>query len=136
MYNNKNICCIWYPSGAFGHFINAVLTQYCDDFVGSKTTKYDFSATGDSHSNPLVAPKFLFNPVDYEFDFAETNKQYSVLVDNGIGDESDTFVNTFPRATVIKVCYSTTTWPIVASAAIHKAMGSDLESELGVGWLQ
>ena len=26
------IYCVWYPSGGFGHFINAVLTLYSKDF--------------------------------------------------------------------------------------------------------
>jgi hypothetical protein len=137
MYNNKNIYCVWYPSGGFGHFINTVLTHYGTDFVRPASTKYQFSATGNSHNNELVAQKFLFNPVDYKFDFGKTTKQYSVLVDNGINDESKNFINTFPQAKIIKVCYSTLAWPVVASTAIHKAMESNFDSELAVdqlGW--
>lgn len=139
MHNNKNIYCVWYPSGGFGHFINTVLTQYGTDFVRPVNTGYQFSATGNSHINELVAPKFLFNPVDYKFNFEKTTKQYSVLIDNGINDESKNFINTFPNAKVIKVCYSTVTWPVVASTAIHKAMESDFDSELSVdklGWAE
>lgn len=131
-YNNKNIWCVWYPSGGFGHFINTVLTHHGIDFVRPFDTQYKFSSTGDSHTNELVAPKFLHNPTNYKFNFSETNKQYSVLVDNGINDQSKNFINTFPLAKIIKVCYSSTTWPIVAATAVYKAMESNFDSELAV----
>ncbi len=137
MYNNNNIYCVWYPSGGFGHFINTVLTQYGTDFVRPINPGYQFSATGNSHLNELVAPKFLFNSNNYEFDLVDDVNQYCVLIDNGINDESKNFINTFPQAKIIKVCYSTITWPIVASTAIHKAMKSNFDSELAVdsmGW--
>lgn len=131
MYHNNNIWCVWYPSGGFGHFVNTVLTHHGVDFVRPLDTQYEFSSTGDSHYNQLVAPKFAFNSTDYKFNFSDT-KQYSVLIDNGINDESNNFINTFPLAKIIKMCYSSITWPIVASTAIHKAMRSNFDLELAV----
>lgn len=131
MYTNNNIWCVWYPSGGFGHFVNTVLTHHGVGFVRPLDTQYEFSSTGDSHYNQLVAPKFAFNSTDYKFNFSDT-KQYSVLIDNGINDESNDFINTFPLAKIIKVCYSSITWPIVASTVIHKAMRSNFDSELAV----
>jgi hypothetical protein len=79
-----------------------------------------------------VAPKFLHNPKNYLFDFEHTELIYSVLIDNGIDDEGAEFFKIFPNAKVIKICYSDQTWPVVASAMIHKAMHSTLDYELSI----
>jgi hypothetical protein len=123
---------VWYPSGGFGHFVNAVLTLHGVDFVRPKTAGYSFNNDGNSHRLPLVAPKFLHNPKNYKFNFDRSELTYSLLVDNGIDDEGTDFIDQFPDARVIKICYSDTTWPIVASTLIHKAMGSSLERKLPV----
>ena len=81
------IYCVWYPSGGFGHFVNAVLTLHGRDFERPERVDYQFSKKGNSHELQLVAPKYLKNPTHYDFDFSSTD-HYSVLIDNGINDES------------------------------------------------
>lgn len=124
------IYCVWYPSGGFGHFVNAILTLHGDNFVRPKKS-LEFSSTGDSHSLDLVVPKYLHEcwPGGIEF---LNNKNYCVLIDNGIDNQSGDFKTTFPDATVIKVCYSTNSWPVVARTMIEKAMNSNLEEQLPV----
>jgi hypothetical protein len=53
-----------------------------------------------------------------------------VLIDNGIGNENTKFKATFPSATIIKVCYSDYSWPVVARTMIEKAMESSMEQQL------
>jgi hypothetical protein len=123
------IYCVWYPSGGFGHFFNAVLTLHGRDFMRPERLDYQFSKKGNSHDLQLVAPKYLQNPKHYDFDFSSTD-HYSVLIDNGINDESTEFLKFFTNATVIKICYCDHTWPIVARTMIEKAMGRELQEEI------
>jgi hypothetical protein len=123
------IYCIWYPSGGFGHFVNAVLSLHGENFV-RPANRLQFSTTGDSHSLELVAPKY-FHDQDYNFEF-DADVNYSVLVDNGINNEGTKFLETFPNAKIVKMCYTDTTWPVVAKTMIDKAMKSSIESELPV----
>ena len=124
------IYCVWYPSGGFGHFVNAILTLHGDNFVRPKKS-LDFSSTGDSHSLDLVVPKYLHEcwPGGIEF---LNNKNYCVLIDNGIDNQSSNFKITFPNATVIKICYSTYSWPVIARTMIEKAMASTIEEQLPI----
>lgn len=122
------IYCVWYPSGGFGHFVNAVLSLYGDNFVRPQGT-LKFSDSGDSHEIDVVVPKYYQNCWPYKFEF-DTNKNYSVLVDNGINNESEDFKSKFPTATVLKICYTIRSWPIVARTMIDKAMKSSIELEL------
>jgi hypothetical protein len=123
------IYCIWYPSGGFGHFVNAVLSLHGENFVRPKNS-LEFSTNGDSHSLELIAPKY-FKDQPYSYTFLP-DVNYSVLVDNGINSESVKFLTTFPDAKIIKMCYNDRTWPVVAKTMINKAMGSSIESELPV----
>ena len=131
MINNKKIYCVWYPSGGFGHFINAVLSLNGKDFA-RPVKKLIFSATGDSHNLDLVAPKYLHDPKNYQFDFSP-QFNYSVLIDNGIGNESrEKFCKVFVGAEIIKICYTDASWPIVARTMIDKAMRSNIAQQLPV----
>jgi hypothetical protein len=123
------IYCVWYPSGGFGHFINAVLTLHGENFVRPVDKELKFSTTGDSHSMSLVAPKYFKDPTKYDFDFDST-RNYSVLIDNGINNEGKAFLNVFPDSTTIKLCYSDRAWPVIAKTMIIKAMKSTLIDEL------
>jgi hypothetical protein len=123
------IYCIWYPSGGFGHFVNAVLSLHGDNFV-RPVNQLEFSTTGDSHSLELVAPKY-FHDEPYHYNFLD-NVNYSVLIDNGINNEGKKFTEVFPKATIIKLCYDNYSWPIVAKTMIDKAMRSSIEDELGI----
>ena len=122
------IYCVWYPSGGFGHFVNAILSLYGKNFVRPQGT-LNFSFNGNSHSLDLVVPRYCNNRWSFEFEF-DQNKNYSMLVDNGITDENEDFKNKFPTATVIKICYSDHSWPVVARSMIEKAMLSDMDTQL------
>ena len=122
------IYCVWYPSGGFGHFINAVLTLYGKNFVRPRGI-LNFSPNGNSHDLDLVVPKYFHNHWPHEFEF-DKNKNYSVLIDNGINNESSTFETNFSNAAVIKICYTDHSWPVVARTMINKAMKNNIESEL------
>jgi hypothetical protein len=132
MHQDKNIFCVWYPSGGFGHFVGAVIALHGKDFVRPNNTTYQFSANGNSHSSDLTAPKFSAGTQYYDFDFFGSDKKYVVLVDPGIDNETNRFVEQYPNAQVLKVSYSAATWPIVAYTSIHKAMESSIQTELAV----
>lgn len=121
------IYCVWYPSGGFGHFVNAVLSLHGENFV-RPTNTLEFSSTGNSHSLKLIAPKYLKDQ-DYNFNFLPDVK-YSVLIDNGINNEGLKFRETFPTANIIKLCYTDYSWPVIAKTMINKAMRSTAETEL------
>lgn len=128
------IYCVWYPSGGFGHFINAVLTLHGHGFARPLVNNLTFSKTGDSHQLPLVAPKYYKDPETYRFIF-NPDLHYSVLIDNGINNEGKKFVTFFPNSTIIKICYSNVSWPIVARTMIDKALKSTINHELStVEW--
>lgn len=122
------IFCVWYPSGGFGHFVNAVLTLRGKNFV-RPSKSLEFSKNGNSHELDLVVPKYQYEQWPGGVEFADT-KNYCVLVDNGIDNESMAFKATFPGAEIIKICYSDHTWPIVARTMIEKAMNRSIEQEL------
>lgn len=126
------IYCVWYPSGGFGHFINSILSIYGQNFVRPVDKKVEFSSNGNAHSVELVAPKYKNSLKHYNFVPTESDKNYSVLIDNGINDENEKFKNSFPGAQVLKICYSDQTWPIVARTMIIKAMNSSLSEQLSV----
>jgi hypothetical protein len=122
------IYCVWYPSGGFGHFINAVLTLHGKDFVRPKNL-LEFSKNGNSHNLDVVVPKYLHGKWVNHFEFLK-DKNYCVLIDNGINDERKNFKDSFSEATVIKICYSDQSWPVIARTMIDKAMTSCVETEL------
>ena len=125
------IYCIWYPSGGFGHFVNAIISSYGRDFSKLDNNQLKFSSTGDIHQYILAAPKYLHDPENYQFDFDES-KNYTVLIDNGINNQNDKFKNVFPHAKVIKICYSDHSWPIVARTMIEKAMQVNFDLEISI----
>jgi len=125
------IYCVWYPSGGFGHFVNAILTLHGENFVRPAKNSLVFSKTGDSHSLDLVVSKYFQDCWPGGIEFLD-HKNYCVLVDNGITNENDNFKKVFPQAKVIKICYSTYSWPIVARTMIDKAMNSSIEKQLSV----
>lgn len=122
------IYCVWYPSGAFGHFVNAVLTLHGHNFE-RPSNKLTFSKKGNSHSLDLMVPKWLHGRWTDNFKF-DASKNYSVLIDNGINNEQDTFKSSFQNSVTIKICYSDLSWPVVAKTMIEKAMNSSLQSQL------
>lgn len=128
------IYCIWYPSGGFGHFVNCILSLYGENFIRPSKSSIEFSANGNSHALDLVAPKYQNCRNKYNFDFAP-GVNYSVLIDNGINDESISFLDDFVDPCVIKICYDRHTWPVVARTMIEKTMNSTLEQQLPVDFV-
>jgi hypothetical protein len=122
------IYCVWYPSGGFGHFVNAVLTLYGKNFVRPNKS-LTFSSNGNSHDLDLVVPKYLHGKWIKKFRFLK-DKNYCVLIDNGINNETEMFKDQFVGSTIIKICYSDQSWPVVAKTMIEKAMASCIETEL------
>ena len=114
------IYCVWYPSGGFGHYINAVLNTFCKNFARPKTS-INFSHDGNCHAVNNVAPGYRHNQNYYSFAFNQ-NINYSITVDNGINDENTNFVKFFPDAKIIKICYTDFSWPLIASTMINKAL--------------
>ena len=77
------IYCIWYPSGGFGHFVNAILTLHGKNFVRPNKKLMNFSPDGNSHTLDLVVPKYHYNSWPGGIEFLN-DKNYCVLIDNGI----------------------------------------------------
>jgi len=122
------IYCVWYPSGGFGHFINAILTLRGEGFIRPKN-QLQFSNNGNSHTLDLVTPKYAKDCWPGGIEFVD-NKNYCVLIDNGINSESEKFKSTFPNSKIIKICYSDSSWPVIARTMIEKAMNRSLDSQL------
>ena len=123
------IYCVWYPSGGFGHFINAVVSLHGANFARPNADTVKFNNNGNSHALDLIAPKYSKNLNNYSFNFLP-NYNYSVLIDNGINDEGTEFLKIFDNSTVIKLCYSDVSWPIVSHTMIVKAMESTVVQEM------
>lgn len=127
------IFCVWYPSGGFGHFVNAILTLHGDNFARPKKL-LKFSSGGDSHSLDLVVPKYSRGQWPGKIKFLE-DKNYCVLIDNGITNESNEFLEIFPDSVVVKICYSNDSWPIIARTMIEKPLPNSIERHLTLdGW--
>lgn len=126
-----NILAIWYPSGAFGHFINAVISIYGQGFQRPLVTEYQFGSNGHSHDLPTVLPKYLHDPERYDFTFSGPNR-CTLLIDNGINNESKVFLSRVPACQVLKISYTDRTWPVIARTLIEKAMVQDLHDQLAV----
>lgn len=122
---------IWYPSGGFGHFVNACLLLKGVGFE-RPTSEFRFGEDGNSHSLSSTLPKYLHNPKEYPIIQDSTEIKKTVLIDNGIHDESKIFQKHFLDATVIKICYDDWSWSIVAKTMIEKAMGCKLDQEISV----
>ena len=122
------IYCVWYPSGGFGHFVNAVLTLHGNNFLRPDGS-LEFSSTGDSHSLDLIVPKYFHDRWPGGINFLD-DKNYCVLIDNGINNEGQKFLDTFPAAKIIKLCYTDCSWPVVAQTMITKAMKSSIKDQL------
>lgn len=125
------ILAIWYPSGAFGHFVNAVISIYGQDFQRPPVTDYKFGSNGHSHDLPTVLPKYLHDPEHYRFDFSGPGR-CTLLIDNGINNESKLFLTRVPACQVLKIVYTDRTWPVIARTLIEKAMQQDLYEQLAV----
>jgi hypothetical protein len=127
----SKVCCVWYPAGGFGHFVNSILTLYGHGFVRPDNKKFNFSDTGNSHSLELVAPKYYNDPDEYTFLF-EQDGIYSILIDNGNNNETKKFLNYFVDPQIIKICYSDYSWPIIARTMIEKGMRVGFDQEVNI----
>jgi hypothetical protein len=103
---------------------------YGNNFV-RPTKSLEFSANGNSHNLDLIVPRYHKDCWPGGIEFLD-GKKYSVLIDNGINNESEAFKSTFYNATVIKICYNDYSWPVVARTMIEKAMASSMEEQLPI----
>jgi len=126
------IYCIWYPSGGFGHWVNAIISLYGKNFQQA-AKQLTFSENGNSHDLPLII-KTYSNKTKDQFILPPTNQDlnYTLLIDNGIDDESNDFKDMIPNCKIIKICYDDYTWPVIAQTCIIKAMQKTLEEEFSV----
>ena len=124
------IYCVWYPSGGFGHFVNSILNLHGQNFCRPKN-QLVFSRDGNSHSLDYAAPPYTKDQNFYNHEF-DTECNYSLIVDNGINNEGTNFTKFFPQATIIKMCYTDYSWPMVAQTSIVKAMHNTLDQEITV----
>lgn len=124
------IYCVWYPSGGFGNFVNSIFNSYGQGFA-RPSRQAVVSDTGNFHNQQLMAPTYFHDPLHYEYDF-DNDLNYSVLIDNGINNEGQKFRKHFPSSTVIKLCYSDYSWPVIAHTMIVKAMQSSIPESLPV----
>lgn len=124
------IYCIWYPCGGFGHFLNGIISLRGENFLRPNNREIEFGSNGHSHNLDTPVPTYYHDPKTWNYNFSE-NKNYSVLIDNGVNNESKRFLNFFhDTPTVIKLCYDDYSWPVLASTMICKAMLSNLEQTL------
>lgn len=126
----SNLYCIWYPSGGYGHFLNAVVSLYGNGFARPKNNPV-FSANGNSHALDTVAPVYFKDQPYASVEFDPLLK-YSILIDNGITNNGDTFRKNFPNANIIKLCYSDFSWPVVANTMIVKAQRLAIQDDLAI----
>jgi hypothetical protein len=123
------IWCIWYPSGGFGHYVNGIISLYAPGFARPNNESIEFSSLGNSHQLPLVAPKYIHDKDYYNYEF-DPAYNYSVLIDNGINNQSEKFKQLFPDSKIIKIVYDDWSWPIVAKTSIIKAIGEEISTHL------
>lgn len=123
---------IWYPSGGFGHFIVSYISNYCNNFARFNKVGA-FSKNGDSHLSSMYWPSYRHRQWDGHDDMFSSNKNYAVLVDNGINNEGEEFKLLFPGACTIKICYDDHSWPVIARTMIEKAWpGKSFDQELDI----
>ena len=116
------IYCVWYPSGGFGHFVNAVLELYGENFKCRDDSKQlNFDATGTSHQYIPTMPKYMWSQGYYDHKF-DDNMNYSVLIDNGMRNPDVKWKEFFPGAKIIKICYNDCSWPLIMQTYAIKAM--------------
>jgi hypothetical protein len=117
---------IWYPSGGFGHFVNASLMS----LLGIMPEKSGFiSSSGDSHAIKSTLG-FFTNQSAMSDSYSSPQ---TLLVDNGITDENINFHDVLSRKDVvpIKITYDDRFWPVIAKTSIVKAQRTRLDEELG-----
>lgn len=123
------IYCVWYPSGGFGHYINAIVRHFVLELSSPTIKDFSFSDIGDSHTVPYGAPKYFHDPDYYQWCFSD-DVDHTVMIDNGINSESTKFVTMFPGCQIIKLVYSDYSWPIIAQTTIVKAMHVPLQTQI------
>lgn len=126
------IYAIWYPSGGFGHFINAFVSYHGHDFC-RPLEQFHTSSNGNSHGVPLVLPKYSKREqTNFVLPKIDPAVNYSLLIDNGINDESIDFIDQLPDCKVIKICYDDLSWPIIAKTHVVKAMSKNFDGHIAV----
>lgn len=124
------IYCIWYPSGGFGHFFNSMIGLHGDNFARPHGDLV-LGADGNSHGHQLLLPKYKYGR-PFCLPYIDPALHYTILIDNGINDETLDWRADIPGSKILKICYDDWSWPIVAHTHIIKAMRSDFNRELSI----
>ena len=123
---------IWYPSGGFGHFLNAVISLAGKEFCRPKDV-FRLGTNGNCHAVSMVLPKYTAHSKSgWHLPQIDPDLHYTVLIDNGINNENKEFFPPIPALKIIKICYDDKSWPVVAKTCIIKAMGSSIDKEVAI----
>jgi hypothetical protein len=127
-----NVVSIQYPSGGFGHLIHALLSSYSPQFYG-KEKNYNFGHGGDSHNYPVFLPKYFEGATFDVGRYSNLLKQYqgqsefiTVLIDSGITNDSEEFLNYVTPAIRLKVHYDDWSWPLAGKLFYTRCMAAVL----------
>jgi hypothetical protein len=121
---------IQYPSGSFGHLIHTILSSYSPQFYG-KELNFKFGHGGNNHNYPTFLPKY-FNKTTFDADnytnclkkYQGTTEFVTMLVDSGITNDSEEFLNYVKPALRLKIHYDDWSWPIAGKLFYTRCMAS------------
>lgn len=123
---------IQYPSGSFGHFTHLILSNFGENFVREEKQPVFAKNGGNSHFTSSKIRKFY--RVETYKKYAETKlyENYititddkfftTVLIDSGIGSDTDEFLKYFPGCKYVRIVYDDFSWPLSAKAFYTRCM--------------
>ena len=118
---------IQYPPGGFGHFIHVILSSYGQGFQG-KPSIYNFGPGGNSHEFSLVLPTYFDNTFDinkYQKHLKTLTSDFAtVLVDLGVDNDSNEYLDFIIPDLTIRICYDDWSWPLLARMLYTRAMAA------------
>ena len=130
---------ISYPSGGFGNFIFHALTEFSDSTYKPNNQSFKFSNNGNSHSTKKYTNKWFRDPDSYIHNEIITDKKILILCDNGIFNDS--YINIrkhFKKSTIIRICLTNHTRPVIYKTCTSKAQNSDpiteSKTQINLNW--
>jgi hypothetical protein len=130
--NSKDIICISYPTGGFGHFLYHSLLVFAKETIKPKNTTFSFSSTGDSHYMEKCTRTYSHDPEEYDSEISVDfqGKRIPILCDNGINnDQYIKLNNTFPNASIVRLVIDHSVRPIIYQTCTIKAQKSSMFKE-------
>lgn len=133
--------CIQYPSGSFGHFIYLVLS-YAGKGFASIDVEVQFNTAIKSGSSHFITSQIqkYYDTSSYE-EYAKNRliQDYTkvtgsgnltgVIIDSGVNNDSLEFMNYFPGAPLVRVCYDDYSWPLAIRSFFGRCMSEVLAKE-------